>query len=104
MFHQYIIDTSIIYNLSGNRDLKPSLKELSAIFLGKQIQETTHNPSIDAKVSLELVLLKLRQSIHFGDAIVNGCLNNNEINKINFEDLNDKNKIHCCGHIHNNSF
>lgn len=34
MFHPYIIDTSIIYNLVGNREVKPSLKRLSAQFLG----------------------------------------------------------------------
>ena len=34
MFHPYIIDTGIIYNLSGNRDIKPALRRLSAQFLG----------------------------------------------------------------------
>ena len=34
MFHPYIIDTSIIYNISGSRDIKPSLRQLSAQFLG----------------------------------------------------------------------
>ena len=40
----------------------------------KLIQESSHNPSIDAKASLQLVLLKLRQGIEFGDVIVNGCV------------------------------
>ena len=30
---------------------------------------------IDAKASLQLVLLKLRQSLDFGDVIINGCTN-----------------------------
>ena len=34
MYHPYIIDTSVIYNLAGNREVKPSLKRLSAQFLG----------------------------------------------------------------------
>lgn len=34
MFHPYVIDTSIIYNSSGNRDIKSSLKNLSAQYLG----------------------------------------------------------------------
>ncbi|RNA33498.1 RNA exonuclease NEF-sp isoform X2 [Brachionus plicatilis] len=75
MFHPYVIDTSIIFNVSGNRDVKPSLRKLSAQFLGKLIQESTHNPVIDAKSSLQLVLLKLRQGLDFGDVIVNGCTN-----------------------------
>lgn len=39
------------------------------------IQEGTHNPTIDAKASLQLVLLKLRNGIDFGDVIINGCTN-----------------------------
>jgi hypothetical protein len=39
------------------------------------IQESTHNPTIDAKASLQLVLLKLRRGIDFGDVIINGCTN-----------------------------
>lgn len=34
MYHPYVIDTSIIFNVSGNRDVKPSLRKLSAQFLG----------------------------------------------------------------------
>ncbi len=41
----------------------------------KLIQEGSHNPSIDAKTAIQLVLLKLRQGIDFGDVIVNGCVN-----------------------------
>ena len=34
MFHPYVIDTSVIFNVSGSRDIKPSLKRLSVQFLG----------------------------------------------------------------------
>lgn len=39
------------------------------------IQEASHNPAIDAKASIQLVLLKLRHGVDFGDVIVNGCVN-----------------------------
>ena len=39
------------------------------------IQESSHNPATDARASIELVLLKLRNGIEFGDCIVNGCTN-----------------------------
>jgi RNA exonuclease 1 len=74
-FHPYVIDTSVIFNLSGNRDMKPSLQQLAAKFLGKIIQETVHNPTIDARSSMELVLLKLRRSLEFGDVVAGGCMN-----------------------------
>jgi hypothetical protein len=34
-----------------------------------------HNPTIDAKASMQLTLLKLRQGLDFGDVIINGCTN-----------------------------
>jgi len=34
MFHPYVIDTSVIYNLNGDRIMKPGLKRLSQMFLG----------------------------------------------------------------------
>lgn len=93
LFHPYVIDTSVIYNLTGNRDMKSSLKRLSVQFLGyfqvvsflkwllilllnnlrKLIQESIHNPVIDARASMQLVLLKLRKSLDYGDVIINGC-------------------------------
>lgn len=39
----------------------------------KLIQESTHNPVVDARASMQLVLLKLRRGFEFGDVIVNGC-------------------------------
>jgi hypothetical protein len=106
MFHPYVIDTSIIYNTSGNRDIKPSLRQLSAQFLGKIIQESKHNPTEDAKASLQLVLLKLRLGLDFGDVIINGCMNiyNSEqslltktfgqsLNTLNFGDVHSISKF-----------
>jgi hypothetical protein len=42
--------------------------------LRRIIQEGKHNPVIDAKATMQLVLLKLRQSLDFGDVIINGCV------------------------------
>jgi len=33
MFHPYVIDTSVIYNLSGVPYVKPGLKRLTSTFL-----------------------------------------------------------------------
>ncbi|XP_060606665.1 uncharacterized protein LOC132758972 [Ruditapes philippinarum] len=69
IFHPYIIDTSVIYNLTGNRNMKAGLKRLSSIFLRKGIQEGSggHSSVEDAQATMELVLLKLRNNIEFGD-------------------------------------
>lgn len=34
MFHPYVIDTSVIFNMSGNRGVKAGLRKLSQFFLG----------------------------------------------------------------------
>ena len=72
MFHPYVIDTSVIFNLTGSRDQKTSLKYLALQFLKEKIQQQSHNPVFDARVSLRLVLLKLCQGLEFGDVIING--------------------------------
>jgi hypothetical protein len=65
----------------------------------KLIQEDKHNPAIDARASLELVLLKLRQGFDFGDVIINGCINmfdqedHNLINLDGLSSLSDPAKI-----------
>lgn len=43
------------------------------LVFSKLIQESTHNPSVDARASMQLVLLKLRRGFDFGDVIINGC-------------------------------
>ncbi|KAL5019058.1 hypothetical protein ScPMuIL_004780 [Solemya velum] len=74
MFHPYIIDTSVIYNLTGDRFFKTSLKRLTLSFLGRTIQESEkgHCSIEDAGATMELVLLKLKNGLEFGDVILGG--------------------------------
>ncbi|KAL7635516.1 UNVERIFIED_CONTAM: hypothetical protein RMT77_014585 [Armadillidium vulgare] len=77
LFHPYVIDTSLIYNLSHDVYRKPSLKLLAKLFLNKEIQnrgKDGHHPSEDAAASLELVLLKLKNGSYFGDVNKGGKL------------------------------
>ncbi len=52
------------------------------------IQESKHNPVIDAQASIQLVLLKLRKGMDFGDVIMNGCTNIFEDDEVNIMDSN----------------
>lgn len=72
LFHPYIIDTSVIYNLTGERRFKTGLKRLSNIFLRRDIQSghEGHSSVEDAQATMELVLLKLRNSMEFGDILL----------------------------------
>ena len=70
MIHPYVIDTSVIYNLTGSPRGKTSLKTLSMVFLGKKIQgadKRGHDSVEDSRTTMELVLLKLRHGPQFGD-------------------------------------
>lgn len=71
MMHPYVIDSSLIYNLTHCRKRRSSLKLLTKMYLKRDIQENTsgHDPSEDAKASLELVLHKLKYDIAYGDVI-----------------------------------
>ncbi|XP_050352028.1 RNA exonuclease 5 [Nymphalis io] len=71
MMHPYIIDTSLIYNFTGERYRKPKLKTLAREFLQEDIQigNTGHCSVEDSLASLKLVQLKLSKSIEFGDAV-----------------------------------
>ena len=72
IFHPYVIDTSVIYNRSGVRSYKPSLKSLAYEFLGKSIQcneKIGHDSLEDAVTALELVRLKLVNGLTFGDNV-----------------------------------
>ena len=64
IYHPYLIDTSIIYNITGNRLEKSSLQKLYAVFFGRLIQKTRleHDPTEDARATMELIQLKLSQS------------------------------------------
>jgi RNA exonuclease 1 len=50
MMHPYVIDTSVVYCITGSRRRKTKLSVLTAMFLGKQIQNDAagHNPIEDA--------------------------------------------------------
>ncbi|GFU26995.1 RNA exonuclease 5 [Nephila pilipes] len=75
MIHPYVIDTSIIFNQSGIRGKKSSLKNLVKAHLKESIQDNKngHNPVEDSLAAMKLVLLKLQNNLQFGDA----CLVNN---------------------------
>ncbi|XP_014673830.1 PREDICTED: uncharacterized protein LOC106814072 isoform X2 [Priapulus caudatus] len=72
MFHPYIIDTSIVYNTKWRRCMKTSLRQLTSMFLGREIQcwgAQGHHPTEDAIATMELLLLKLRHDPSFGNVL-----------------------------------
>ncbi|XP_041987387.1 RNA exonuclease 5 [Aricia agestis] len=71
MMHPYVIDTSLIYNFTGERTRKPKLKVLAREFLNQDIQSNKngHCSVEDSIAALKLVQLKLTKSIQFGDAV-----------------------------------
>ncbi|CAL1535624.1 unnamed protein product [Lymnaea stagnalis] len=74
MFHPYVIDTSVIFNMSGNRGVKAGLRKLTQFFLNRTIQASTdgHCSTEDAIATLDLVKLKLSHGLEFGDATLSG--------------------------------
>ncbi|XP_018362663.1 PREDICTED: putative RNA exonuclease NEF-sp [Trachymyrmex cornetzi] len=91
MMHPYIIDTSVIFNLTGDRYRKTKLQILAREFLGESIQDDKagHCSTEDSKASMKLVKLKLANSVNYGDAVLLGDRNmrilkmetNNEMTK-----------------------
>ncbi|KAG6459472.1 RNA exonuclease 5 [Manduca sexta] len=71
MMHPYIIDTSLVYNFTGERTRKPKLKTLAKEFLNEDIQSGSggHCSVEDSIASLKLVQLKLSKNLEFGDAV-----------------------------------
>ncbi|CAG9793865.1 unnamed protein product [Diatraea saccharalis] len=71
MMHPYVIDTSLIYNFTGERTRKPKLKTLAKEFLNIDIQtgKGGHCSVEDSLASLKLVQLKLNKNIEYGDAV-----------------------------------
>lgn len=71
MMHPYIIDTSLVYNFTGERTRKPKLKALAKEFLHEDIQcgKKGHCSVEDSLASLKLVQLKLSKSMEYGDAV-----------------------------------
>ncbi|KAK8768990.1 hypothetical protein V5799_014548 [Amblyomma americanum] len=72
MIHPYVIDSSVIFNISGNRHIKTKLKVLTSTFLGEEIQtgDDGHCSAEDATASLRLVKHRLKQGLFFGDAVL----------------------------------
>lgn len=72
MMHPYVIDTSVIFNISGDRRRKSKLQTLAHEFLGEAIQKNPlgHDSIEDCSASLKLTKLKLQKGIDFGDAIL----------------------------------
>ncbi|KAG5336512.1 SDN5 nuclease, partial [Acromyrmex charruanus] len=77
MMHPYIIDTSVIFNLTGDRYRKTKLQILAREFLGESIQDDKagHCSTEDSKASMKLVKLKLANSVNYGDAVLLGDRN-----------------------------
>merc|ERR1719471_987384 len=75
LLHPYIIDTSVIFNVTGVRWRKSKLSLLSKVFLGEEIQkhgEKGHNPIEDSVAAMKLVNLKLQKGYEFGDVLLGG--------------------------------
>ncbi|XP_072754705.1 uncharacterized protein Rexo5 [Anoplolepis gracilipes] len=88
MTHPYIIDTSVIFNLTGDRYKKTKLQILARKFLGESIQDSKagHCSAEDSQASMKLVQLKLANSIDYGDVVLLGNRN------IKIEKVTDKEK------------
>ncbi|TPP66407.1 RNA exonuclease NEF sp [Fasciola gigantica] len=69
IYHPYLIDTSVIYNLKGARAAKAKLRFLAEHFLGRTIQAGSagHSSAEDAIATMDLVRLKLSKDLSFGD-------------------------------------
>ncbi|XP_015123461.1 uncharacterized exonuclease C637.09 isoform X2 [Diachasma alloeum] len=74
MMHPYIIDTSVIFNTTGERYRKTKLQVLAREFLSERIQESKggHCSTEDSQASMKLVQLKLANTVDFGDAVLIG--------------------------------
>lgn len=79
MMHPYIIDTSVIYNITGDRTRKTKLQTLAREFLKEKIQVGQHGhcSTEDSLACMKLVKLRLRKHLYFGDAVMGGV--NNDI-------------------------
>ena len=69
LMHPYVIDTSCIFNMTGDRNRKSKLQQLAKTFLGEEIQmdQEGHSSIEDSTASLKLTKLKLSKDIYFGD-------------------------------------
>lgn len=69
LMHPYVIDTSVIFNITGQPNKKSKLQLLTKTFLDEEIQtdKTGHSSIEDSTASLKLTKLKLSKDIYFGD-------------------------------------
>lgn len=72
LIHPYVIDSSVIYNVTGNRRIKTKLKTLTSTFLGEEIQTGTdgHCSAEDATASLRLIKHRIKQGLFYGDCVL----------------------------------
>ncbi|XP_030760900.1 RNA exonuclease 5 isoform X3 [Sitophilus oryzae] len=72
MMHPYVIDTSVIYNITGDRIRKTKLQTLAREFLDEKIQagHQGHCSSEDSLACMKLAQLKLGKHLFFGDAVM----------------------------------
>ncbi|ERL93858.1 RNA exonuclease 5 isoform X1 [Dendroctonus ponderosae] len=89
MMHPYVIDTSVIYNLTGDRARKTKLQILASQFLDEKIQAGNHGhcSSEDSLACMKLVQLKLRKNRYYGDAVMNSIY----VKKRSYPDMGDAN-------------
>ncbi|XP_014484394.1 PREDICTED: uncharacterized exonuclease C637.09 isoform X2 [Dinoponera quadriceps] len=93
MMHPYIIDTSVIFNVTGDRYRKTKLQILAQKFLGEIIQAGNegHCSAEDSKASMKLVQLKLANSVNYGDAVLLGDCDMEVLKmKVNTETLSQR--------------
>lgn len=97
MFHPYVIDTSVIFNTTGNRKRKSKLQTLANQFLDQKIQEKAggHDSVEDSLASIRLVQLKLQHSLDFGDEILTDKKRYNEIIQMTLDSI----KHSIVGHV-----
>merc|ERR1719158_837519 len=77
MMHPYVIDTSVCFNITGDRRRKTKLSVLAHLFLNRKIQnqgKLGHNPIEDAQAAMNLVILKLEKGLEFGDVVLGGAV------------------------------
>lgn len=76
MMHPYVIDTSVIFNMTGDRNRKTKLQTLAREYLSEKIQQGKkgHSPVEDSLASIKLAQLKLKKNITFGDAVLRGSV------------------------------
>ncbi|XP_076623466.1 RNA exonuclease 5 isoform X1 [Colletes latitarsis] len=72
MMHPYVIDTAVIFNITGDRSRKTKLQTLAREFLGERIQESKsgHCSTEDSIASMKLAQLKLANNVAYGDAVL----------------------------------